>query len=90
MARAVERSEDLAVQIERADVIAVGPGLGQGVWGRVLFGAALGANKSLVLDADALNLLAVREPHALPPETVLTPHPGEAARLGGAAPPSRV
>ncbi|MCC8363544.1 NAD(P)H-hydrate dehydratase [Lysobacter sp. A6] len=83
MARAVERSEDLAVQIERADVIAVGPGLGQGVWGRVLFGAALGANKSLVLDADALNLLAVREPHALPAETVLTPHPGEAARLLG-------
>jgi hydroxyethylthiazole kinase-like uncharacterized protein yjeF len=84
MARAVERSEDLAVQIERADVLAVGPGLGQGVWGRVLFGAALGANKPLVLDADALNLLAVREPHALPPDTVLTPHPGEAARLLGA------
>jgi NAD(P)H-hydrate epimerase len=82
MARAVERSEDLAVQIQHADVLAVGPGLGQGVWGRVLFGAALGAGKPLVLDADALNLLAVREStQALPPDTILTPHPGEAARL---------
>lgn len=82
MVRAVERSEDLAVQIQHADVVAIGPGLGQGVWGRVLFGAALGASKPLVLDADALNLLAARE-QALPPETILTPHPGEAARLLG-------
>jgi NAD(P)H-hydrate epimerase len=83
MARAVERSEDLAGQIERASIIAVGPGLGQGVWGRVLFGAALGAGKPLVLDADALNLLASRDARALPPDTILTPHPGEAARLLG-------
>jgi len=80
MVRAVERSEDLAVQIQHADVVAIGPGLGQGVWGRVLFGAALGAGKPLVLDADALNLLAARK-QVLPPETILTPHPGEAARL---------
>lgn len=82
MARAVERSEDLAVQLQQADVVAIGPGLGQGVWGRVLFGAALGAGKPLVLDADALNLLAARE-QTLPPDTILTPHPGEAARLLG-------
>ena len=84
MARAVERSEDLAVQLQHADVVAVGPGLGQNVWGRVLFGAALGADKPLVLDADALNLLAARErTQALPFETILTPHPGEAGRLLG-------
>ncbi|KGQ19968.1 Carbohydrate kinase [Lysobacter dokdonensis DS-58] len=83
MARAVERSEDLAVQLERADVVAAGPGLGQGVWGRVLFGAALGSGKALVLDADALNLLATRENVSLPAGTILTPHPGEAARLLG-------
>src|SRR4030095_13146081 len=34
----------------------------------------------IVLDADALNLLA-RDPLSLPANTVLTPHPGEAARL---------
>lgn len=83
MVRAVERSEDLAVQLERASVVAVGPGLGQGVWGRVLFGAALGADRPLVLDADALNLLASRENVVLPADSILTPHPGEAARLLG-------
>jgi NAD(P)H-hydrate epimerase len=83
MVRAVERSEDLAVQLERADVVAAGPGLGQGMWGRVLFGAALGSGKPLVLDADALNLLATRDNVALPSDAILTPHPGEAARLLG-------
>ena len=85
MVRAVERSEDLAAQLQHADVVAAGPGLGQGVWGRVLFGAALGAGKPLVLDADALNLLAARD-QALPADTILTPHPGEAARLLGSTP----
>jgi NAD(P)H-hydrate epimerase len=42
----------------------------------------LDSDKPLVVDADALNLLA-REPRSLPPDTVLTPHPGEAARLLG-------
>ena len=83
MARAVERSEDLAQSLQRADVVAVGPGLGQGSWGRVLLGAALAAQRPLVLDADALNLLAAREGPVLPPDSILTPHPGEAARLLG-------
>lgn len=64
----------------RADVIAIGPGLGQGAWGKACLDKALGAGKPLLLDADALNLLAA-EPHALPADTILTPHPGEAARL---------
>ena len=81
MGRAVERSEDLAVQIDAATVLAVGPGLGQGLWGRVLLGAALASGKPLVLDADALNLIATREDTHLPSDCVLTPHPGEAARL---------
>ena len=85
MARAVERSEDLAQSLQRADVVAVGPGLGQGSWSRVLLGAALAAQRPLVLDADALNLLAAREGAALPPDSILTPHPGEAARLLGIA-----
>jgi NAD(P)H-hydrate epimerase len=36
----------------------------------------------VVVDADALNLLA-REPQRLPADWILTPHPGEAARLLG-------
>ena len=49
-----------------------------------MWNSALDAGKPLVLDADGLNLLAVT-PRALPPTCVLTPHPGEAARLLGIA-----
>ncbi|WP_333629599.1 NAD(P)H-hydrate dehydratase, partial [Stenotrophomonas cyclobalanopsidis] len=48
-------------------------------WARALFARVLACGKPLVLDADALNLLA-RDPRALP-DAILTPHPGEAARL---------
>ena len=68
-----------------ADAIAIGPGLGQATWGRALFARVLEraqvAGTRLVLDADALNLLA-GSPRVLP-YAVLTPHPGEAARLLG-------
>ena len=65
----------------QADVIALGPGLGQNAWGRSLYAAALASGKPLVIDADALNLLALA-PQRLQ-NAVLTPHPGEAARLLG-------
>jgi len=66
--------------LERADVIAIGPGLGQEEWGAPLLAKAIAAGKPLVLDADALNLLAAA-PMQLPNDAILTPHPGEAARL---------
>ena len=68
--------------IEAADVVVIGPGLGQGRWGAALFDQALQAGKPTVLDADALNLLAAN-PRRLPADSILTPHPGEAARLLG-------
>lgn len=80
MVHAVEQGGDIGDALERSDVIALGPGLGQGVWGHVLWQAALATGKPLVLDADALNLLA-KHPSRLPAGAVLTPHPGEAARL---------
>jgi NAD(P)H-hydrate epimerase len=68
-----------------ADVIAIGPGLGQGVWGATLLGDLLDRGKlrerPIVIDADALNLLA-RAPRQRD-DWILTPHPGEAARLLG-------
>jgi NAD(P)H-hydrate epimerase len=76
----VESADALAPLFARASMIAIGPGLGQGEWGRAMLAAALAASKPLVLDADALNLLAAA-PRALPAGTILTPHPGEAARL---------
>lgn len=80
MAHGIEDAADLAPLVERADVIAVGPGLGRGPWSRHLLAAALTARRPLLIDADGLNLLA-RQPRSFPPGTVLTPHPGEAARL---------
>jgi hydroxyethylthiazole kinase-like uncharacterized protein yjeF len=82
MVHAVDEASTLAPLLERASVLAVGPGLGQGDWAHALWQAALDANKPLVLDADGLNLLA-RKPYTFTAPTVLTPHPGEAARLLG-------
>jgi NAD(P)H-hydrate epimerase len=79
MVHAVDRAPDLDALIGRADVIAVGPGLGRDAWARQLWDAALAAGRPLVVDADALHLLAAaggrRE------DWVLTPHPGEAAAM---------
>lgn len=82
MPHGVHVPRNLDPLLARASVLAVGPGLGQDDWGRGLWLAALDAGKPTVLDADGLNLLA-RSPRDLPERVVLTPHPGEAARLLG-------
>ncbi|HEV2680758.1 MAG TPA: NAD(P)H-hydrate dehydratase, partial [Rhodanobacter sp.] len=82
MVHGVDGPQTLAPLLERASVLALGPGLGQAAWGHALWLTALDANKPLVLDADGLNLLA-REPRQFCAPTVLTPHPGEAGRLLG-------
>ena len=70
----------LAEAIEKAEVIAIGPGLGRTQWAREALQAVLGSNKPLVVDADALNLIA--EAGTQPRDNwILTPHPGEAGRL---------
>jgi NAD(P)H-hydrate epimerase len=81
MVSPVDDPESLAPLIERATVIAIGPGLGRGPWGRRLWERARLSGKPMVVDADALNLLA--ESPAYDPDWVLTPHPGEAGRLLG-------
>lgn len=80
MAHAVHGPQELQPLLERATVLAVGPGLGQGAWGHALWLTALDSSKPLVLDADGLNLLS-RETRRFTTPAVLTPHPGEAARL---------
>jgi NAD(P)H-hydrate epimerase len=81
MAHAVETKADLKALIRRADVIAVGPGLGQSSWARQMLDSALEAEKPLVVDADGLNLLAESKDARLNSSCVMTPHPGEAGRL---------
>ena len=78
----IEQTSAVDDLIKAANVIAIGPGLGTQTWGRELLDAALGAGKPLVIDADGLNLLAGSDTQ-LPVDTILTPHPGEAARLLG-------
>lgn len=72
-----------------ATVVAIGPGLGQTMQASELVMRALDTPAPLVLDADALNLLAEitllqRKLAVRPAPTFLTPHPAEAARLLGA------
>lgn len=81
MVRAVESGHELQPMLAQADVVALGPGLGQEEWGSALFSLSLQAQRPLVIDADALNLLCAR-PEPLH-DAILTPHPGEAARLLG-------
>jgi NAD(P)H-hydrate epimerase len=59
----------------------VGPGLGQDDWAMALFRRILDCRQPKILDADALNFLA--ENPAFRDDWILTPHPGEAARLLG-------
>ncbi len=65
--------------LARADVVVLGPGLGQSAWSDALFQAVLKTSLPLIMDADALNLLA-KQPRENQ-RWLLTPHPGEAARL---------
>ena len=81
MVHAVESSRDLLPLLSRASAIGIGPGLGQGEWSRAMLQLALEAGKPLVIDADALNLVAGSP--SLFSDAILTPHPGEAARLLG-------
>lgn len=79
MVHAVDGPRALVPLLKRATVVAIGPGLAQDDWGAALFGAVCDVDLPRVLDADALNLLARDAQHHA--DWVLTPHPGEAARL---------
>ena len=79
---AVEEAAALEPLLGSADVVAVGPGLGQSTWAASMLESVLGCGKPLLIDADALNLLA-KSARPAPARSVLTPHPGEAGRLLG-------
>ena len=82
MARGVHSANQLMALLEKVSVIVIGPGLGDMAWGKSLLSVAANARHPQVWDADALNLLAAGHV-ALPADCVITPHPGEAARLMG-------
>lgn len=86
-ARAVAHGNDLDPLLERVDVVVVGPGLGRGAWGQQMLQRVAGFSGPVVADADALTAI---QQLGLPVDAgqwILTPHPGEAARLlGGGVP----
>lgn len=81
MPHGVASAADLDPLLERADVIAFGPGLGGSDWARQLYEKVAALELPAVWDADALNLLA--ESPGVSGNRVITPHPGEAGRLLG-------
>ncbi len=77
-----------ALTLPKLDVIAIGCGMGTDLAAQKILHDALKLEVTLVLDADALNMLAMRPDLrsmlvARKADSVITPHPGEAARLLG-------
>ncbi len=85
---------ELIEAAERANALVIGPGMGQSMQAGRRLAALVRLEKPAVVDADGLNFLAGRKrwPAFFKLRAVLTPHPGEMARLGrminrGAVPP---
>ena len=82
MAYGVISGQQLEPWLEKPSVLVVGPGLGRSAWSEQLLQKAVASGLPMVLDADALNILADgRVVKATDHAWVLTPHAAEAARL---------
>lgn len=79
MCHGIVRMGDLDHLLEQATVVVVGSGLGHGIWSKALFNHVLQTELPLIIDADGLNLLALKT--RVRDNWILTPHPGEAGRL---------
>lgn len=85
MATGVTSGQELIPVLERPSVIVLGPGLGRDYWSEQMLQQSAKTGLPMVMDADALNLLAEGRvlPNTRRDDWILTPHPGEAARLLG-------
>lgn len=79
MIRGVMDQHALRPMLEQASLVVLGPGLGQSDWGKALFQEVVDTDLPIVLDADGLNLLSKNPVQR--GNWILTPHPGEAARM---------
>ena len=79
MGHALEQLTDIASLCDKATVLVLGPGLAQGQWAQSIWSTLVVLDLPRVIDADALNLLAKAPSYS--ENWILTPHPGEAARL---------
>lgn len=83
------RSPEALLKLDHVDCLVAGPGMGESPDAFSFLKSALESKSTLVLDADALNLIAAhsglqRLLSERSSATILTPHPAEAARLLGA------
>ena len=83
MIRSVTGADDpaLGTILSNVDAVVIGPGLGQEEWGNGLLEFICSTELPLLVDADALNIISVHKKTS--DHWVMTPHPGEAARLLG-------
>lgn len=85
MVHGVISGQELDPVLARPTVIILGPGLGQDSWAEQMVQRVCNTGLPVVVDADALNIISqgrvLTEP--LRDNWILTPHPGEAARLLG-------
>ncbi|MCX7120541.1 MAG: NAD(P)H-hydrate dehydratase [Gammaproteobacteria bacterium] len=79
MCHAVDSADALNLLLNKASVIVLGPGLGKSDWSVMLFETAIKTAKPMVIDADALYFLSANKSRQN--NWIVTPHPGEAARL---------
>ncbi len=79
-----------ALTDDRLAALLCGPGLGLDAAARTRLDKVIAAGRPLVLDADALTLLAADGPASVPEGSVLTPHEGEFLRLFGDLPGSKI
>ncbi|WP_064601682.1 bifunctional ADP-dependent NAD(P)H-hydrate dehydratase/NAD(P)H-hydrate epimerase [Photobacterium sp. J15] len=76
-----DKAHEITQRLDWADVVVIGPGLGQSDWSKALLFHFESTEKTMVVDADGLNLLALSPDYKN--NRIITPHPGEAARLLG-------
>lgn len=79
MGHQLEQLADITSLLTKATVLVFGPGLAQRKWAKSIWPTLIALDLPRVIDADALNLLAKQPKYSA--QWILTPHPGEAARL---------
>lgn len=83
MASGIISGQELEPLLNKPTVLIVGPGLGRSPWSEQLLQKAVATGLPMVMDADALNIIAEGRvvPNPDGSRWVMTPHPAEAARL---------
>jgi NAD(P)H-hydrate epimerase len=79
MVRGSEDTHTLNDLLKQVSTIVIGPGLGRDAWAKKMFARVIGCKLPTIIDADALHWLSQNP--ARQPNAILTPHPGEAAKL---------